>query len=313
MQQLRLEEIRPILPSRIVDNFHLQTIRRGAMSVKVPKSNNFLNFIQTRSEKHTLSNPDPEKTKKHDRVWDFLLNYYFRFEMFGWENLPPSPSMLVSVHSGTWLTMDAWALCAHWWRKFQSERILHGTAHDVLMSLPILGEYFSNMGVIPAKSASISSAFDVGHDVVIWPGGELDAMRSWSKRGKVVLGNRKGFIRLAIRSGVPIVPVATYGGHNTVIVLSECRKIAKILRCKKYLRSEILPLVLGFPFGIAFEVLPIHIPLPAKIRSQILAPITVDTDPEKANDNNYVDRIYKEIEGSLQDGVDELQRFRRPK
>ena len=153
--------------------------------------------------------------------------------MTGWERLPDSPSMLVGVHSGTWLTMDAWTLCAQWWRRYRGRRTLHGTAHDVLMALPGLGNYFRAVGVIPAKRESVSAAFAAGHDVVLWPGGEVDAMRSWSKRQTVVLGGRKGFIRQAIRSGVPIVPVATFGGHNTVIVLSECRMLAKLLGLKK--------------------------------------------------------------------------------
>ena len=149
--------------------------------------------------------------------------------------------------------MDAWTLCAQWWRRYGEQRILHGTAHDALMAMPGLGTYFRNVGVIPAKRDSVSAAFAAGHDVVIWPGGEVDAMRSWSKRYDVVLGGRKGFIRQAIRSGVPIVPVATVGGHDTVFVLSECRKLAKLLRLKKLLRSEIAPLVLGFPFGITLD------------------------------------------------------------
>lgn len=244
--------------------------------------------------------------KKPGFIWDFLLDHYFRVEMTGWNRLPDNASMLVGVHSGTWLTMDAWTLCAEWRRRFKGRRILHGTAHDVLMALPGLGAYFRNSGVIPAKRASVTAAFSAGHDVVIWPGGEVDAMRSWSKRHTVVLGGRKGFIRQAIRSGVPIVPVATVGGHETVFVLSECRKLAKMLRLKKLLRTEIAPLILGFPLGITLEAFPMHIPLPAKIRTEILDPIEIDTDPERENDNAYVDRIYNEVERSIQAGVNRL-------
>ena len=157
--------------------------------------------------------------------------------------------------------------------------------------------------------SSVSAAFAAGHDVVIWPGGEVDAMRSWSKRHDVVLGGRKGFIRQAIRSGVPIVPVATVGGHDTVFVLSECRKLAKMLRLKKLLRTEIAPLILGFPFGITLEAFPMHIPLPAKIRTEILEPIEIDTDPERENDNGYVDKKYKEVECAIQEGVNRLARL----
>ncbi len=263
-------------------------------------------LLNRRTQTWSVAGQNADMMEKHSAVWDFLLDHYFRVEMTGWEHLPDRASMLIGIHSGTWLTMDAWTLCAQWWRRYEGRRILHGTAHDALMAMPGLGNYFRNVGVIPAKRESVTAAFAAGHDVVIWPGGEVDAMRSWSKRYDVVLGGRKGFIRQAIRSGVPIVPVATVGGHDTVFVLSECRKLAKILRLKKLLRTDIAPLVLGFPFGITLEALPMHIPYPAKIRTEILEPIAIDTDPDRENDTAYIDKIYKAVETSIQEGVHRL-------
>jgi 1-acyl-sn-glycerol-3-phosphate acyltransferase len=257
-------------------------------------------MIGSRTQKWTVAGQNADLMEAQSKIWDFLLDYYFRFEMTGWERLPDAPSMLIGVHSGTWLTMDAWTLCAEWWRRYKGQRILHGTAHDVLMALPGLGSYFRAVGVIPAKRESVSAAFAAGHDVVIWPGGEVDAMRSWFKRYNVVLGGRHGFIRQAIRSGVPIVPVATYGGHNTVIVLSECRNLAKLLGLKKLLRCDIAPLILGFPFGITLEAFPMHIPLPAKIKTEILEPVDIGHDPDLENDKAYVAKKYKEIERRIQ-------------
>ncbi|MBC2716479.1 MAG: acyltransferase family protein [Desulfobacteraceae bacterium] len=274
--------------------------------VKGGRSNKISRILSSRTEKWSVEGPNVDMMKRHSGVWDFILDHYFRVEMTGWERLPDKASMLIGIHSGTWLTMDAWTLCAEWWRRYQGERILHGTAHDALMAMPVLGQYFHNVGVIPAKRESVTAAFAAGHDVVIWPGGEVDAMRSWSKRYDVVLGGRTGFIRQAIRSGVPIVPIATVGGHDTVFVLSECRKLAKILRLKKYLRTDIAPLVLGFPFGITLEAFPMHIPYPAKIRTEILEPIEIDTDPEREKDNEYVDKKYKEVESCIQEGVNRL-------
>jgi len=268
-------------------------------------------FINLRMEKLSDQKRETDIMKNSSSFWDFVLDYYFRLEINGWERLPDTASMLVGIHSGTWLTMDAWTFCAQWWRKYKNTRILNGTAHDVLMSLPGLGSFFRSVGVIPANRKAVNNAFSMGNDVIIWPGGELDAMRSWSARDKVVLGGRTGFIRQAIRSGVPIVPVATIGGTETVFVLSECRKIAKMLNCKKYLRSEIFPLVLGFPFGVTFELFPMHIPMPAKIRTEILEPVEIDNDPDRVNDNDYVMKKYKEIETSIQDGVNQLAKKRK--
>lgn len=264
-------------------------------------------IIDNRTEKWSVGEQNADlMNKQMFYIWDFLLDHYFRLEMTGWERLPDAPSMLVGIHSGTWLTMDAWTLCAQWWRRYRGRRTLHGTAHDVLMALPGLGNYFRAVGVIPAKRESVSAAFASGHDVVLWPGGEVDAMRSWSKRHTVILGGRKGFIRQAIRSGVPIVPVATIGGHNTVFVLSECRMLAKMLGLKRILRTEIAPLILGFPFGITLEAFPMHIPLPAKIKTEILEPVDIDNDPDLENDSVYVEKKYNEVERRIQEGVNRL-------
>jgi 1-acyl-sn-glycerol-3-phosphate acyltransferase len=248
-------------------------------------------------------------------LWNVLSDRYFRVEVEGWARIPDEPSLLVGVHSGATLTMDAWTLVHAWYRRFGEERILHGTAHDVLMALPGLGGYFRLAGVIPASRGGVTAALEAGHDVVVWPGGEQDAMRSWRKRDKAVLAGRKGFVRQAIRSGVPIVPVATVGGHDTVFVLSEGRWLAdgfeRLAGLKTRLRGETLPIIAGFPFPLALEIAPMHLPLPAKIRTEFLNPIRVDADPERAQDEQYVGSIFREVEAAIQAGMDRLAKRRR--
>lgn len=248
-------------------------------------------------------------------IWDVLSRYYFRLEIDGWERIPERTSLLIGVHSGGTLTMDAWTLVHAWQRHFGADRTLHGTAHDVLMTLPGLGDYFRAAGVIPASRAAVSAALESGNDVVVWPGGEKDAMRSWRRRDIAELGGRTGFVRQAIRSGVPIVPVATVGGHDTVFVLSEGKWLAdaldKITGLKKTLRGANLPIIAGFPFPLAVELLPAHLPLPAKIRTEFLDPIEVDDDPERVDDDDYVRGIYDEVHAAIQAGMDRLARRRR--
>lgn len=254
---------------------------------------------------------DPDYMRKIKPIYDFALDRYFRVENLGWERLPKSPCLLVGIHSGTWLTMDAWAFVFSWWRRFGTDRLLHGTAHDVLMAMPGLGSLFRNVGVIPAARESVTQALAAGNSVIVWPGGEVDAMRSWRKRHEVHFGGRRGFVKQAILSGVPIVPVATIGGTETVFVLSEGRWLAKVLQFKRLLRSETLPIVAGFPFGIWPEIVPSHIPLPSKIYSEILEPIFVDTDPERAKDDHYVNSVFEEVQARVAAGVQHLVELRR--
>jgi 1-acyl-sn-glycerol-3-phosphate acyltransferase len=264
---------------------------------------------------HALDGPNQGLMRAQRHVWNALCDYYFRLETSGWERLPQETSLLIGNHSGGALTMDAWTFVSQWWRRFGAERVLHPTAHDVLMAAPGLGDYFRQVGVIPASRQGVTAALGAGRDVIIWPGGEVDAMRNWRRRDQAVLGGRKGFVRQAIRSGVPIVPVASVGGHDTVFVLSEGRWLAngldRVTGLKKKLRGVTLPIVLGLPFGLTVETIPTHLPLPAKIRTELLDPIRVDEDPERVDDREYVDSIYLEVEAVIQDAMDRLVKQRR--
>lgn len=272
-------------------------------------------LVERRLDSATTTDGPNALVRAMQPLWRVVIDGYFRAEFEGWERLPAEPSLLVSVHAGAALTIDAWVFVAAWDRRFGEDRILHGTAHDVLMTAPLLGDYFKASGVIPASREGVTAALEVGHDVIVWPGGEQDSMRSWRKRDQVVLGGRRGFVKQAMGSGVPIVPVATVGGSDTVFVLSEGRFIADALEkvggLASKLRGSTVPIVLGLPFGVTPELLPVHLPLPAKLRYEILDPIVVDHDPARLCDDAYVDGIYRQVETALQDGVDRLASRRR--
>jgi 1-acyl-sn-glycerol-3-phosphate acyltransferase len=242
--------------------------------------------------------------------WNPLMDYYFRMEVEGWERLPEPPALLVGIHSGAPFVWDAWTVGVQWWRHFGDQRTLHGTAHDALMAAPLIGRYFRAMGVLPAAPDSIASALAAGHDVALWPGGEVDSLRPWTERDKAVLGGRTGFIRMAINAGVPIVPIATVGGPDSMPVLTRGRGLAKALQLDKLARIKVMPLALSAPWGISPAMLP-EIPLPTKIRTAFQEPIKLARDPKKAKDDDYVERKYEEVRKSIQGGMDELARRRR--
>jgi 1-acyl-sn-glycerol-3-phosphate acyltransferase len=230
--------------------------------------------------------------------------------MEGWEYLPEPPALVVGIHSGAPLPWDAWTVGIQWWRRFGSSRPLHGTAHDSLMASPLLGAYFRRMGVLPAAADSISSALAAGRDVALWPGGDRDALRTWMRRDDAVLAGRLGFVRLAIRCGVPIVPVATVGGPDSMPVLATGQRIAKLLRLDRVARLKMFPIAIQAPWGISPALVP-EIPLPTKIRTAFQAPIRLDTEPDRADDEAYVRDAYREVRRAIQDGMDALARRRR--
>jgi 1-acyl-sn-glycerol-3-phosphate acyltransferase len=267
-------------------------------------------WVADRASQWNLDGPDWKFLERQKYLWNPLMDYWFRMEVEGWENIPQPPVLLIGIHSGAPFVWDAWTVGAQWWRHFGESRTLHGTAHDALMALPGFGWYFRRMGVLPAAPDSISSALAAGHDVALWPGGEKDSLRPWTKRDRAVLAGRTGFIRMAIRAGVPIVPISTVGGPDSMPVLATGRRLAKVLQLDKVARLKMFPIALQAPWGISPALLP-ELPLPTKIRTAFQPAIELDTDPARAEDEDYVRDKYKEVCGAIQSGMDVLARRRR--
>jgi 1-acyl-sn-glycerol-3-phosphate acyltransferase len=267
-------------------------------------------WVAGRASEWTLDGPDYHFMARQKFLWNTLMDYWFRMEIEGWENIPEAPVLLVGIHSGAPFVWDAWTIGAQWWRRYGADRPLHGTAHDALMALPGVGAYFRRMGVLPAAPDSIASALAEGHDVALWPGGERDSLRPWTQRDEAILAGRTGFIKLAIRSSVPIVPVATVGGPDSMPVLARGRRLAKWLALDKVARLKMFPIAIQAPWGISPALLP-EIPLPTKIRTAFQEPVAVDTDPERAEDQDYVEAKYEEVQNRIQHGMDALARRRR--
>ena len=81
---------------------------------------------------------------------------------------------------------------------------------------------------------------------------------------------------------------------------------------KKRLRSDVAPITLSIPFGVTLHVTPFqHIPLPAKIRTAFLPPVILDHDPARVDDQSYVDKMYRKVEGDLQKGMTRLAKRRK--
>src|SRR5215208_5680225 len=266
-------------------------------------------WVAERAGQLSLDGVDEAFMERQKYFWNPLMDYWFRMEIEGWEELPEPPVLLVGIHSGAPFVWDAWTVGIQWWRRFGTDRPLHGTAHDALMAAPLIGTYFRKMGVLPAAPDSIASALEAGHDVALWPGGEIDSLRPWTDRDEAVLAGRKGFIRMAITAGVPIVPIATVGGPDSMPVLARGRRLAQALQLDKVARLKMFPIALSAPWGIAPAMLP-ELPLPTKIRTAFQAPVKVARDPAKAEDDDYVGRKYEEVRQSIQHGMDALARRR---
>jgi 1-acyl-sn-glycerol-3-phosphate acyltransferase len=288
---------------------HAEAAKRK-VSARREKQSGAAAWVADRAGEWTLDGPDWAFVERQKYLWNPLMDYWFRMEVEGWDKLPDPPALLIGIHSGAPFVWDAWTVGMQWWRRFGSDRPLHGTAHDALMATPLLGAYFRRMGVLPAAPDSIASALAAGRDVALWPGGERDSLRPWTQRDEAVLAGRMGFVKLAIRSGVPIVPISTVGGPDSMPVLATGKRLAKWLALDRVARLKMFPIAIQAPWGISPALLP-EIPLPTKIRTAFQDRITLDGDPSRAEDDDYVEAKYREVCASIQAGMDALARRRR--
>src|SRR6202046_5840111 len=183
---------------------HAEQARTAMEDQRDGKAGGVSGWVAERAGEWDLSGPDEIALQRQKFFWNLLVDYWFRMEIDGWENIGKPPALLIGIHSGAPFVWDAWTVGVQWWRRFGPERPLHGTAHDALMATPMLGAYFRRMGVLPAAPDSISAALAAGRDVLLWPGGERDSLRPWTKRDEAIRAGRAGVIKLAIRSCVAL-------------------------------------------------------------------------------------------------------------
>lgn len=205
---------------------------------------------------------------------------YFGLEARGLGQVPPSPVLLVSNHSGGTSIPDVWGLLAVWYRHFGVERPLHVLAHEIILGTAATARYFGRRGVLAAEP-EIARAVLTEHrrDLLLMPGGDLDTWRPHRDRYRVCFGGRLGYARLALEAGVPIVPVAGAGAHDTLYVLSRGERLAKAMGLHAIARAQVWPVHLSLPWGLAVGPWP-HLPLPVRLRYRFgaaLAPGPTET------------------------------------
>jgi 1-acyl-sn-glycerol-3-phosphate acyltransferase len=186
----------------------------------------------------------------------------------------------------------------------------YGLMHKAAFALPLFGRFLAKFGAIPANHANGDLVLREGFPLLVCPGGDVDALKPFRMRHRVVFDGRRGFIRMAIRNQVPVVPVVSVGAHEIFIILNEGRRTARWSGLQRYFRVKRVPMALSFPFGLTIAGVP-SIPLPSKIRLRVLPPIELDERPEAADDAAVVDRCYEFIRVTMQRALDDLSAGRR--
>ncbi len=235
-----------------------------------------------------------------------VINRWFRPEVRGLETFPSTGgALLVSNHSGGVLTPDWNVLAPALYGKFGYDRPLYTLAHYGVFLTPFRAA-LSRLGVIHASRENAANVLRSGAVALVFPGGDYDAFRPTLSQNVIDFDGRTGYVRTAMQAGVPIVPAVSIGGQETQLFVTRGNWLAKGLGLKR-IRMEILPVSIGFPFGLT-GLFPANMPLPAKIVYQVLEPIDIAARFGKDADVHEVDAHVRSV---MQTALDQLGHQRR--
>jgi 1-acyl-sn-glycerol-3-phosphate acyltransferase len=255
-----------------------------------------------------LDERDPDSIREAlPKLW-LLASLWFRAEVRGLGHVPEDgPVLLVGNHSGGNMTPDTGVFMLAFSTYFGVERPFYQLAHNLVTSWPGLG-FLRRFGTVPASPDMAREALRAGAAVLVYPGGDHETHRPSWEGGRIDFAGRRGFLRLALDEGVPIVPVVAIGGQETALFLGRGSSVARLLSLDRLLRLKVLPVSLALPWGLNVGDFLGHVPLPSKIVVEVLPPI----DPrEDFGPDPDVDAVYDEVVARMQGALDGLSAERR--
>jgi 1-acyl-sn-glycerol-3-phosphate acyltransferase len=167
---------------------------------------------------------------------------WFRPTVSGWENLPEDAFLCVANHSG-YGVMEILTLLCLWVGNFGLSRPVVGLAHDIGLWWPFRMVVL-RIGGVRAGSAAGLEPLARGFPVLVFPGGDVDALRPFTERYRIHWGGRHGFLRTARAAGVRVVPLVICGSHAQYTLLPGGPLLARLLGLRG-LRLATWPLPLG--------------------------------------------------------------------
>jgi 1-acyl-sn-glycerol-3-phosphate acyltransferase len=182
-----------------------------------------------------------------------LMQRWCRLDVVGMDRLPAGPAVLVCNHGGA-LPYDALALLH---ATAQAGRVVRPLVEDAVATAPFVGTMMARLGCVRASQDNADRLLSSGALVAVFPEGMQGLAKTVRRRYRLQRFGRGGFVRLALRNSVPLVPVCLVGGEDTSPLLS---KIELFFRDND--RFPYLPLT------------PV-LPLPAKWRVHVGEPIDV--------------------------------------
>ncbi len=218
--------------------------------------------------------------------------------------------LVVGSHNGGIAAPDMFMFLYEWFHRYGTERLAYGLMHPTVWEVsPDVAGMAVQCGAIKAHPKMAIAALRKNAPVLVYPGGAEDTFRPHHLRNKIYFAGRKGFIKLALREEVPIVPIISHGAHDTLIVLADLYEQAKQLHELGMpwllgIDPVVFPVYLGLPWGLSIGPLP-NLPFPVQIRTRVCEPIVFERyGKDAAGDRDYVDACFDRVTTEMQRELD---------
>jgi 1-acyl-sn-glycerol-3-phosphate acyltransferase len=230
-------------------------------------------------------------------IFKFLYEKWWRVEVEGGENIPPKGRvLLVANHSGT-LPFDG-AMIKYYMREVHpAHRDVRPLAENFVYYLPFAGTIMNRVGGVRACQENAQILLMRDEAVIVFPEGVKGIVKPFYMRYKLQRFGRGGFVKLAIRTRSPILPVGVVGAEEIYPIIFKIDSLGKLFNLPT------LPIVLNMlllgPFGF--------IPFPSKwyIKFGKIIDVT-EYPPEAAEDDILVNQISQEVRHRIEDIISEL-------
>jgi len=263
-----------------------------------------------------LVDPDDPTCRDPEFIRSYALPFfrwigarYFRAELEGEDNLPRTgPFIAVANHNGGPMLPDVWVMAAFWWASLGAERPAYAMVHDAALAIPGLRTFLVKIGGLRGSRQNAEKVLRAGAPLLVYPGGELDCLKSFGRRHPFDFHGRTGFVELAMQTGAPILPVVNVGGHEVYVTLWSSERLARWTGMARLTRVKTLPVNVGLPWGIWVSGFVPYLPVPAKFVYRVGEPIYLAHDPRRARDPHAVREAYARVTRVMQDMLDDLAR-----
>jgi 1-acyl-sn-glycerol-3-phosphate acyltransferase len=241
---------------------------------------------------------DPRTTARWEPLLELLYTRWFRCATTGLEHVPDTgPALLVANHAGT-LPYDSAMIVHSVRRDHPARRDVRPLVEDAVFHLPFLGPLVNRIGGVRACPENAERLLERGELVAVFPEGVKGMGKLWRERYKLQRFGRGGFVKLALRSRAPLIPVAVVGAEEAVPMLGKVTWFARSVGL------PYVPITPTFPWLGPAGLLP----LPSRWTLRFGPPIDLAAQygPEAADDRLLVNRLADQIRAQLQQMVDEI-------